>query len=269
VTEPDDHQQGVDLRTDQAHPARMYDYYLNGKSHFPADRDAAEAAIAAYPQTRDVARANRGFLGRAVRFAAARGIRQFLDVGTGIPSPGNTNEVAGEVAPDSRVVYVDNDPIVLTHARALLAGMDPARRTRVLLGDLREPAALLAESARVLDPDRPVALLLVAILHFIKDEEDPAGLVRELLAALAPGSCLILSHATADGIDAGLRTRGTDIYRNATAPLVFRGHDEVSGFFAGTELVEPGLVLAHDWRPDAAAGPPVAPTLYAGVGVKP
>jgi hypothetical protein len=270
----EEYEQGVDLRTHLPHPARMYDYYLGGKTNFAADREAAEQAIALYPQTRDVARANRAFLGRAVRFAAARGVRQFLDVGTGIPSPGNTNEVAAEVAPDARVVYVDNDPIVLTHARALLAGMDPSRRTRVLLGDLREPATLLAEAGGVLDLDRPVALMLVAILHFIRDEEDPAGLVRELLAPLAPGSCLILSHGTADGIEAELRTGGVDIYRNATAPLVFRTHEEVSGLFAGTDLVEPGLVLAHDWRPEApgpepAPPAPLAPTLYAGVGVKP
>jgi predicted O-methyltransferase YrrM len=264
------HSPGLDLRTDVAHSARMYDYYLGGKDNFPADRKAAERVIQAYPQARTNARANRAFLGRAVRFAAQRGITQFLDIGTGIPGPGNTNQVAADCVPTARVVYVDNDPIVLTHARALLAGMDAGRRTSVLLGDLRRPAELLERSAPVLDFRQPVALLLVAVLHFIGDEDQPAALVRQLLEPLAPGSCLVLSHVTSDGVVARAVSAGNGAYQASTSPLATRSHAEVVALFDGTEPVPPGVVRVPDWRPEgrpSEADDQVA--IYGGVGLKP
>ncbi|WP_055585841.1 SAM-dependent methyltransferase [Streptacidiphilus griseoplanus] len=260
-----------ELRTDVPHPARMYDYYLGGKDNFPADRAAAEAVIRAYPPSRATARANRDFLGRAVRFAAQDlGIRQFLDVGTGIPTQGNTNAVAHEVASDARVLYVDNDPIVLTHARALLAHGDEGQRTQVVLGDLRDPASVLAEAGKILDLGRPVALMLVAILHFLRDEEKPAGIVRELVSALPSGSALVLSHATADFASEQAVAEGRQVYDRATAPFVPRDGADVLEFFTGLEWVEPGLVQAPFWRPDGE--PPLQAreiSLYGGVGVKP
>ncbi|AXI80876.1 SAM-dependent methyltransferase [Peterkaempfera bronchialis] len=259
-----------DLRTDVAHPARMYDYYLGGKDNFPADREAAEAVIQAYPASRVTALANRAFLGRAVRHVAGElGIRQFLDVGTGIPTQGNTNEVAHEVAPDARVLYVDNDPIVLSHARALLAHADEGQRTQVMLGDLRDPAAITAEARKLLDFDRPVALMLVAILHFVRDEEEPAEIVRALLDPLPSGSALILTHATSDYASREAVAMGKDVYNRATAPFLPRDRQAVEAFFAGTEPVEPGLVQAPWWRPDGEVpkGSEVI-SLYGGVGVK-
>ncbi|MFJ6215478.1 SAM-dependent methyltransferase [Streptomyces sp. NPDC092296] len=259
-----------DLRTDVPHPARMYDYYLGGKDNFPADREAAEAVIRAYPASRITALANRAFLGRAVRHVVGElGVRQFLDVGTGIPTQSNTNEVAHEVAPDARVLYVDNDPIVLSHARALLAHADEGQRTQVMLGDLRDPEAIAAEARKLLDFDQPVALMLVAILHFLRDEEEPGDIVRKLLAPLPPGSALILTHATMDYASQEAVTAGKDVYSRATAPFVPRGRSEVESFFDGMELVEPGLVQAPRWRPDGALpeGSDVI-SLYGGVGVK-
>ncbi|WP_377273066.1 SAM-dependent methyltransferase [Peterkaempfera sp. SMS 1(5)a] len=259
-----------DLRTDVPHPARMYDYYLGGKDNFPADREAAEAVIKAYPPSRATARANRDFLGRAVRFTADDlGIRQFLDVGTGIPTQGNTNAVAHEVAPDARVLYVDNDPIVLTHARALLAHGDEGQRTQVMLGDLRDPAAVLAEAGKILDLGQPVALMLVAILHFLRDQEKPGDIVRLLMSELPAGSALVLSHATTDFASREAITEGKQIYDQASAPFVPRSGADVMDLFAGLDLVEPGLVQAPFWRPDGE--PPAHAkeiSLYGAVGVK-
>ncbi|MFD9129513.1 SAM-dependent methyltransferase [Kitasatospora sp. NPDC059571] len=249
--------QSVDLRPEVPHPARMYDYYLGGKDNFPADREAAERALAANPEFRSTARANRGFLQRAVRHVAGLGIDQFLDIGTGIPSAGNTHESAQAVLPHATVVYVDNDPIVLTHARALMAGTGLGR-TAVLRADLRDPTAVLAapEVAELLDLDRPVALVLGAVLHFLPDEDEPARVLRTLLDALAPGSHLILSHGTADFLPAEVRDRVTGVYDRATAPLVGRSRAEVRAFLDGLEILEPGVVTVPLWRPDAepAAG---------------
>ncbi|GAA0690282.1 SAM-dependent methyltransferase [Kitasatospora atroaurantiaca] len=241
----------TDLRPDVPHPARMYDYYLGGKDNFPADREAAERALAANPEFRSTARANRGFLQRAVRFVTGQGIDQFLDIGTGIPTVGNTHEIAQQVDPQARVVYVDNDPIVLTHARALMAGMGLGR-TDVLQADLRGPAGILsaAEVKGLLDLDRPVALVLAAVLHFLPDETEPYKIVETLVDALAPGSYLILSHGTADFIPPEVRDRVTGVYSKATAPLVGRSREEVRRFFDGLELLEPGVVTVPLWRPE-------------------
>ncbi|MFD0273912.1 SAM-dependent methyltransferase [Kitasatospora sp. NPDC127111] len=254
--EPGDATVAADLRPEIPHPARMYDYYLGGKDNFPADREAAERALAANPEFRSTARANRAFLRRAVRHVAGLGLDQFLDIGTGIPTAGNTHEIAQSVDPRARVVYVDNDPIVLSHARALMAGT-AVGRTTVIQADLRDPAGVLAaaDAERLLDFDRPVALVLCAVLHFLRDEDDPGKVVRELLAALAPGSHLILSHGTADFIPAEVRDRVTGVYDKATAPLVGRTRDQVRALLDGLDVLHPGVVTVPLWRPDATPAP--------------
>jgi hypothetical protein len=259
----------ADLRTDVPSTARMYDYFLGGKDNFEVDRRAAEKVIQAFPAILDTTRANRAFLGRAVRFAAGQGVVQFLDIGTGIPTQANTDQVAHAVAPDARVLYVDNDPIVLRHADALMAQADGRKRTRVLLGDLREPAAILAEARQLLDFSQPVALMLVAILHFVKDEEHPREIVRTLVDALPSGSMLILSHATGDFMpDASVQVHRA-VYDRATSPFIDRPRAEVAAFFDGLELVEPGLVQLPWWRPDGPV-PEGSERVsgWAGVGVK-
>jgi hypothetical protein len=197
----------AEIDTSKPHPARMYNAYLGGNDNYPADRAAVRQIVRDFPEVPAMALANRAFLGRAVRFLAAEaGIRQFIDIGTGIPSAGNVHEVAGRAAPDTRVVYVDNDPIVHVHANALLTG---SGTTGIVLADLRDPAAILAHPAllELIDFTKPVALLLVAILHFIKDEEDPAGIVATLRDSLPAGSYLALSHGTLDFHPVGFKTR--------------------------------------------------------------
>jgi hypothetical protein len=247
-----------EIDTSKPHPARMYDAYLGGKDNYPADRAAVRQVLRAFPEVRPIALANRAFMQRAVRFLAAEaGIRQFIDIGTGIPSAGNVHEVAGQAAPGTQVVYVDNDPIVHVHA--------------IVLADLRDPAAILAHPKvrDLIDFTQPVALLLVAILHFIADAEDPAGIVATLRDGLPDGSYLVLSHATQDFHPPGTASRAAAAYQNATAPLVLRAFEQVSAFFAGFGLIEPGLVQAPLWRPD---GKPPRPKdlakigIYAGVG---
>ncbi len=257
-----------DIDTSRPHPARMYDYYLGGKDNYPVDREAAREVLRAVPEGRELARANRAFLQRAVRFlVGAAGIRQIIDIGTGIPAAGNVHEVAAEVAPGTRVVYVDNDPIVHVHANALLTG---SGTTRIVLADLREPGKILADPrvGELIDFGRPVALLLIAILHFIAEEEDPSRILATLRDALPPGSYLALSHATND-----FRTEAVDraaaVYRRATSPATVRGYEQIAAFFQGWDLVEPGLVQVPLWRPDSQ--PPRPKDLekiwiYGGVG---
>ncbi|WP_345696510.1 SAM-dependent methyltransferase [Kitasatospora terrestris] len=261
----------ADLRPEVPHPARMYDYYLGGKDNFPADRAAAEQVLALGPLVRISALANRAFLQRAVRHLAEQGIRQFLDIGTGIPSAGNTHETAQQVTPSARVAYLDNDPIVLVHGRALLAGA--ARGSvSVLQADLREPKAILADPGvrELLDLDQPVALLLFAILHFVDEADDPYAIVRTLVDALPSGSYLAISHATGDFSTPEEAGRGPAIYKNATAQLTMRSREQVLRFFDGLELQEPGLVTAPQWRPDRAAQPTDSQVaIWAGVARKP
>ncbi|GAA0655732.1 SAM-dependent methyltransferase [Kitasatospora atroaurantiaca] len=261
----------ADLRPEIPHPARMYDYYLGGKDNFPADREAAEKVMALSPLVRISALANRAFLQRAVRHLAHQGIKQFLDIGTGIPTAGNTHETAQQVHPDARVAYLDNDPIVLVHSRALLAGASQGRAT-VAQADLRDPEAILdsPEVRKVLDLGQPVALLLFAVLHFIDEADDPYGIVRRLVDALPSGSYLALSHGTADFISPEEAGKGPAIYRNATAQLTMRTREQVLRFFDGLELEEPGLVTAPLWRPDQALQDTDAETgIWAGVARKP
>ena len=260
--------------TSVAHPARIYDYLLGGKNNFPADRAAAEAAMKSPIPIRQGARANRAFLGRAVRHLAGSGIRQFLDLGTGVPSPGNTGEVARAARPDARVVYVDNDPIVAAHSRALLAGSDP-EHTAVLQADVRDPRSILEspEFKALIDPTEPVAVLLVALLHFIPDEADPHGIVVALREVVPPGSALVISHGSGDFDRENVGAEVGRIYERSTSPITGRSRAEVARFFDGFDLVEPGLVQLPWWRPDTADGTVPADSekvwIYAGVGIKP
>ncbi|QBJ93433.1 hypothetical protein D0Z67_26245 [Streptomyces seoulensis] len=233
--------------------SRMYDYYLGGSHNFEVDREAARKAMEFLPGLPKIMQANRAFLRRAVRFAAEQGIDQYLDVGSGIPTFGNVHEIAQAARPGARVVYVDHDPVAVAHSQAVLAGNEDAG---VVAADLRKPREILTspEVARLIDLDRPVALLLVAVLHFLEDTDDPHRAVAELRAALAPGSLLILTHASFEGIPLPEeRAEGAvDVYRDIRNPLVMRPRDEIARFFDGFELVEPGLVHLPDWRPESA-----------------
>ena len=234
-----------------AHQARMYDYLLGGKDNYAADRAAIDAQLTIYPDVAFAARANRAFLGRAVRYLAAEaGMRQFLDIGTGIPTAGNTHQVAQEIAPESRVVYVDYDPIVLAHARALLTSGGPGA-TDYIHADLRDTSAILGRAAQLLDFSKPVAVTLIAILHAIPDSDDPHAIVARLMGALPPGSHLAISHIAADLIDAETRS-GLDNLADQMIQqdFTFRSGEQVARFFAGTDLVAPGLVRVEEWRPE-------------------
>ncbi|MFH8634345.1 SAM-dependent methyltransferase [Streptomyces lydicus] len=247
----------AEIDTSRPHPARMYDYYLGGWDNYEVDRVAAERVIEVHPQVRLSARANRAFLRRAVRTLVGDGIRQIIDIGTGIPTSPNTHEVARETAPDTRVVYVDNDPIVATHAGARLTD---TTHTGFVLGDVREPRAILDHPTvrELIDFDRPVALLLVAVLHFIRDDEDPAGLVAAFAEALPAGSHLVLSHATGEPYEAyeGGRTDEVaragveDVYKSATATLNLRPKAGIEQLFGPFTLLDPGVVRVPLWRPD-------------------
>ncbi|MFJ2033393.1 SAM-dependent methyltransferase [Streptosporangium sp. NPDC087985] len=257
---------GIDVNTPSV--ARMYDYYLGGKDNFAADRSAAEQILSIVPELRMGAQENRAFLGRAVRFMAEAGIRQFLDIGTGLPTRGSVHEVVHQIAPDARVAYVDNDPIVLVHARALLGGNQD--KITVTSGDLRQPEEILKspEIQDHLDFSKPMAVLLVAIMHFITESDDPRRIVATLRDAMPPGSYLILSHGTHEGrLEAA--DKGSKIYERANSPLVLRSRQEILDLFDGFELVDPGFVWLPEWRPDGS--PPADPSqalIMCGVGRK-
>jgi hypothetical protein len=246
--------------------ARMYDYFLGGSHNFAVDREAARQAIELMPDMPLWAQANRAFLRRAVRFLADAGVRQFLDIGSGIPTVGNVHEIAQRSAPGARVVYVDIDPIAVAHSRELLAGNDHAR---VVQEDLRRPETIINNPTvrDMLDFTRPIAVLIVAVLHFVGDDAEPYRLVAQLRDAVPAGSYLVLSHATADGVSAESRLAGEQVYRRSDTPFVSRGRAEVARFFDGFEMVEPGLVWAPLWRPDS---PPAVDSeksaVFAGVG---
>ncbi|MEU9388765.1 SAM-dependent methyltransferase [Streptomyces sp. NPDC048324] len=257
------------IDTSRPHPARMYDYFLGGKDNYEVDQEAAERFIQAAPEVRAAVRANRRFMERAVRYVVAEGgVRQILDIGTGLPTEPNVHQIARAVAPDTRVAYVDNDPIVSAHSRTLLDDDDTG--TSVVLADLRDPRAVLdhPDVRRVIDFDRPVALLLLAVLHFLTEDDDPDAVVATLLDALPAGSHLVLSHATVDIHEDG-RADAVKVYKGATATMNPRRHARVLDFFGGLTLVEPGLVLVPDWRPQEppeAGAPPIG--IYGGVARK-
>ena len=254
--------------TSVAHIARVYDYWLGGKDNFAADRAAAEQAIAAYPDIVFSVRANRAFLARAVRYLAGEaGIRQFLDIGTGIPATSNTHEVAQSVAPESRVVYVDNDPVVLAHARALLTS-GPHGVTSYLDADLRDTGRVLSTAAETLDFSQPVAVMLMAILQHIDDADDPWAIVATLLDAVPAGSYLALSHPASDIEAEAQGELARRLNRTMAEGVTLRDHAQVTRFFSGLEVVEPGLVRVPEWRPtsDLEASSPAG--LWGGVGRK-
>src|SRR5580700_5331216 len=251
-----------------AHVARVYDYFLGGKDYFAVDREAAEQAMRINPDIVSTARANRAFLVRATSFLAREaGIRQFLDVGTGMPTNNNIHEVAQSIAPDARIVYVDHDPIVLSHARALLTSA-PEGATDYIEADLREPEKILAEAAHTLDFSRPVAIMLIAVLHLIVDRDDPYDLVSQLVNAVTPGSYVVISHAASD-IDTGamisMANRLNELMAQQSMP---RTHREVACFFAGLDLLEPGLVRVPEWRPASVSDSAARAQMWGAVGRK-
>jgi len=246
VTRPDWAPYGVDL--DRPNAARVYDFYLGGAHNFAIDRQMAAQALAGWPELPLIMRANRAFLRRAVRFLARSGVRQFLDLGSGIPTVGNVHEVARAEEPSARVVYVDIDPVAVAHSRAILDG-DP--RVTPIQADLRSPADVLDLAAREggLDLTQPVAVLLVAVLHFVPDSDDPGRVMAEYRDGTAPGSAIAICHATADG--QGERAdEHRALYARTPTPMTMRSHADVSRLLAGYELVEPGLVYMSQWRPD-------------------
>lgn len=261
------------IDTSQPHPARMYDYYLGGRDNYEIDRIAAERVISVVPTIVDGARQNRGFLHRAVRtIVAEHDIRQIIDIGTGIPTSPNTHEVAQAVAPETRVVYLDNDPIVGVHANARLTGIG---RTTFLLGDVRETAAVITRirEAELIDFSQPVGLVLVALMHFLTDKDAPYEVAAKLYDLLPSGSCVVLSHGTAERITPEISepvAELLDTYRQSAASLTLRSYDEIVRFFDGLELLEPGVTSVARWRPDPGDPPPPAwAGLYAGVARKP
>jgi hypothetical protein len=247
----------------------VYDYWLGGKDNFAADREAAERVLAAAPGLRFRVRANRAFLARSVRYLAGEaGIRQFLDIGTGIPAVNNTHEVAQSVAPDSRVVYVDNDPIVLVHARALLAS-NPLGSTQYIEGDVRDAGPILEAARGTLDFTQPVALMLLGIMHLVQDSEQPYRIVAGLMDALPSGSCLALSHPAID-INAAQAEAQRRYNERVSTPQTLRTREQVARFFDGLEMVPPGLTFVHAWRPDPGDdASPETVSAHGGVASKP
>ncbi|MEV8415141.1 SAM-dependent methyltransferase [Streptomyces niveus] len=261
--------QGIDISVPSV--SRIYDYYLGGSHNFEVDREAARKAMEFMPGLPKIMQANRAFMRRAVRFAIAEGVTQFLDIGSGIPTFGNVHEVAHAADPDAKVVYVDHDPVAVAHSRAVLEGNENAT---VVAADLRSPRQILdsPEVRDTIDLDLPVCLLLVSVLHFVEDADKPFAAVAELTDALAPGSLVAVCHAAYAGIPLPQeRVAGTvGVYKDIRNPLVMRTEGEIAGFFDGSDLVEPGLVPMGRWRPECPAGEedPYALSGFAGVGRK-
>ncbi|MGP4043037.1 SAM-dependent methyltransferase [Streptomyces sp. 2A115] len=252
------------IDTDKPHSARFWNYFVGGQDHYEVDREIGDHIKEIFPGLVDVARTSRHFLGRAVRhLAGEQGIRQFLDVGTGLPTADNTHEVAQRVAPDARIVYVDNDPLVLTHARALLTST-PEGATAYLDADLYDPEAVLGAAAHTLDLSRPVALMILNTLGHVADHDQARDLVARLMSPLPSGSYLVISDSTATS--EGMIAASEAYNSSGAVPYYVRGVDEIAGFFEGLDLVEPGVVQVTQWRPDSAVSVVDA---YCGVGRKP
>jgi hypothetical protein len=251
VAEQESAPPGIDTRIPNM--ARMYDYALGGKDNFAADREAVEKLFSFSPENKYVPRANRRFLGRAVRFAAAQGVSQFLDLGTGLPSQGHVHEIVAEINPGARVVYVDYDPVVVNHAKALLVDSDSVTAVEA---DIRDPGSILADPdvTRLIDFSRPVAVLFVAVLHGIPDRDDPAGIVHAFAERLSPGSYLILSHLTSEGHPPELVAQKEEVFARSNAPVSYRSRAEILRMFDGFGLVEPGLTAVTQWRGDELDG---------------
>jgi hypothetical protein len=260
--------ESIDLERPNA--ARIYDYLLGGAANFEQDREFANKLLQVMPEARGAAQLNRAFLRRAVRFCVEAGVRQFIDVGSGIPTAGNVHEIAQSMAPESRVLYVDNEPVAVTHSELMLRGND---RAGSLHGDLSTPEAVLSSeaAAELIDFSEPVAVLMVAVLHFIPDEVNPYDSVAQYVATMAPGSYLVLSHGVSDPAVPGGED-AVQLYRTTSSPGIGRTPDEIAAFFEGTELVDPGLVWTPQWRPDApddVGEHPERSLVFAGVGRKP
>jgi hypothetical protein len=257
------------LDTGTAHIARVYDYWLGGKDNFSADRVAGEEALEAFPGLISSVRANRAFLARVVRYLARqRGIRQFLDIGTGIPASNNTHEVAQSVVPRARVVYVDNDPMVLAHARALLSSGERGA-TAYLDADLRDTGKIIEAARETLDFTRPVAVMLIAVLHLIRDADDPAAIIAQLMEAVPPGSTLAISHVPNDMHMGAMSDMSDRLNRLLSQPSTYRSRAEVASFFDGLDLVDPGVVPIQQWRPDTEEEAEAVAAMWGGVAVKP
>lgn len=259
-----------DIDPSRPHTARIWNYWLGGKDNYPADREVAEAVQALIPGIPMTARAVRGFLVRAVRHLAGEvGIRQFLDIGTGLPTAGNTHEVAQATAPECRIVYVDNDPLIMAHARALLTS-SPEGATDYIHADIRDPDTILAEAARTLDFTQPIALMLLGIINHILDTDEAHAVVDRLLAALPPGSYLVLSHSSAEVDTEEVLEAVRQWNAGGATPIITRSNQELARFFDGLELLEPGIVSCSLWRPDSSqVGAPKAVYESCGVGRKP
>ncbi|MEV8592036.1 SAM-dependent methyltransferase [Streptomyces sp. NPDC052012] len=264
-------QHPAEIDTSRPHPARMYDWYLGGKDNYPVDEAMGRQMLALDPRVPVMARVNRAFMHRTTRWLTGQGIRQFLDVGTGIPTEPNLHQVAQRIAPDARVVYCDNDPIVLAHAAALLRGTDEGA-TEYLQADARDPGTILEGARKVLDFSRPIALSLIALLHFVPDEDGAHELVGRLLAELPSGSHLVITHATADFTPEESQA-ATERLKAAGVTLALRSREEFGRFFTGLELIDPGIEVPHRWRPELGDPVPgqddgVIPG-YGAVGRKP
>jgi hypothetical protein len=264
---PDDEGERPDIDMSVAHIARVYDFWLGGKDNFAVDREVGQKVLDIYPPTVLSVQANRAFLARAVRYLAGQeGIRQFLDIGTGLPSVNNTHEVAQSVAPESRVAYVDNDPIVLAHARALLIS-GPQGATAYVDADARDTGKIITEAARMLDFSQPVAVMLVAILHLVSDG-DAQRIVNRLVGAVPPGSFLVISDLSSDIEPEALAKSASLLNRAMAQRVTSRSHAQVSRFFDSLQLVEPGLVPIQKWRPDTEAEAAVPAVMWGGVARK-
>lgn len=263
-------QKKATVNTAVAHSARFWNYLLGGKDNYAVDRELAEQIVAVIPSFRDTVRAERRFLARAVRYlTGSAGIRQFLDIGTGLPTANNTHEVAQATAPESRVVYVDNDPIIMVHARALLTST-PQGKTDYVQADLREPDTILQEAARTLDFTQPVALMLLGILNFITDTDEAHAIVDRLMDAFPSGSYLVISHPTEEVDGEAIKETMRLWNKEGAAPIVARSRQELIRFFDGRELLEPGVVSCSLWRPACTPlGVPVEVFHFSGVGRKP
>jgi hypothetical protein len=260
----------LQIDTTVVHSARFWNYLLGGRDNYAVDREAADQILLLIPSLRDTVRAERRFLIRAVQYLVGEArIRQFLDIGTGLPTAGNTHEVAQIVAPESRIVYVDNDPLIMAHARALLTST-PEGATDYVHADIREPGMILAEAARTLDFTQPVGLMLLGILNFIPDTDQAHAIVDRLLAALCPGSYLVISHPTAEIDGAAMREAMQFWNESGAAPIVARSRQQLIHFFGGLELLAPGVVSCSRWRPDPSEiGVPAEVFHFSGVGRKP
>jgi hypothetical protein len=256
------------IDTSVAHIARVYDYWLGGKDNFAVDREVGEKVLAIHPETVLSVQANRKFLARSVRYLAATGgIRQFLDVGTGLPSANNTHEVAQAAIPQAAVVYVDNDPIVLAHARALLTS-SPEGATGYLDADIKDTDEILAGAARLLDFSQPVGVMLVAVLHMLRDAERPQAIVDRLMSAVPAGSFLVISHLASDIEQETMAEMGRRLNESMTQQFTMRTRAQVTAFFDGLTLLDPGVARTHEWRPDSAADAKTPGVLWAGVARK-